>query len=94
MLAANFFKKALFVKSYNRINGNLDFSDKARCPALAPGQVSTAPTAPAREMIQEESMTTVKRQLEPVPFTQVTFEDEFWTPRLGEMRVWLQARGG
>ena len=27
-------------------------------------------------------MTTVKRQLEPVPFTQVTFEDEFWAPRL------------
>jgi len=39
-------------------------------------------------------MTTVKRQLEPVPFTQVTFDDEFWAPRLGEMRVWLQARGG
>ena len=27
-------------------------------------------------------MSTIKRQLEPVPFTQVTFEDEFWTPRL------------
>ena len=27
-------------------------------------------------------MTTVKRQLKPVPFTQVTFEDEFWAPRL------------
>ena len=27
-------------------------------------------------------MTTIKRQLEPVPFTQVTFEDEFWAPRL------------
>jgi uncharacterized protein len=33
-------------------------------------------------MIQEESMTTVKRQLEPVPFTHVTFDDEFWAPRL------------
>jgi len=90
VLTAKFFKKAHFVKSYNRINGNIDFSDKAR----APRQVSTAPTAPAREMIQDESMTTVKRQLEPVPFTQVTFDDEFWAPRLGEMRVWLQARGG
>jgi len=27
-------------------------------------------------------MSTVKRQLEPVPFTQVTFEDAFWAPRL------------
>jgi uncharacterized protein len=27
-------------------------------------------------------MTKVKRQLEPVPFTQVTFDDEFWAPRL------------
>jgi DUF1680 family protein len=27
-------------------------------------------------------MPTVKRQLEPVPFTQVTFEDAFWAPRL------------
>jgi uncharacterized protein len=27
-------------------------------------------------------MNTVKRQLEPVPFTQVTFEDAFWAPRL------------
>src|SRR5215212_2190933 len=26
-------------------------------------------------------MSTSKRQLEPVPFTQVTFEDEFWAPR-------------
>src|SRR6266540_4653567 len=27
-------------------------------------------------------MSTIKRQLEPVPFTQVTFEDVFWAPRL------------
>jgi DUF1680 family protein len=27
-------------------------------------------------------MSTIKRQLEPVPFTQVTFEDKFWAPRL------------
>ena len=27
-------------------------------------------------------MSTIKRQLEPVPFTQVTFEDGFWAPRL------------
>src|SRR5574342_547405 len=27
-------------------------------------------------------MSTIKRQLEPVPFTQVTFEDEFWAARL------------
>jgi uncharacterized protein len=27
-------------------------------------------------------MSTIKRQLEPVPFTQVTFQDEFWAPRL------------
>jgi uncharacterized protein len=27
-------------------------------------------------------MTTIKRQLEPVPFTQVTFDDGFWEPRL------------
>ena len=27
-------------------------------------------------------MMTVKRQLEPVPFTQVTFDDKFWAPRL------------
>ena len=93
-MTAKFFKKALFVKSYNRINRNIDFSDRARSLGVAPGQVATAPTAPAREMIQDESMTTVKRQLEPVPFTQVTFDDEFWAPRLGEMRVWLQARGG
>src|SRR5215208_908619 len=26
-------------------------------------------------------MSTIKRQLDPVPFTQVTFEDEFWAPR-------------
>jgi DUF1680 family protein len=26
-------------------------------------------------------MSTIKRQLEPVPFTQVTLEDEFWAPR-------------
>ena len=27
-------------------------------------------------------MSTIKRQLDPVPFTQVTFEDGFWAPRL------------
>src|SRR5437867_6334593 len=27
-------------------------------------------------------MSTSKHQLEPVPFTQVTFEDGFWAPRL------------
>jgi uncharacterized protein len=27
-------------------------------------------------------MSTIKRQLEPVPFTQVTFDDGFWAPRL------------
>src|SRR5687768_18340604 len=27
-------------------------------------------------------MSTIKRQLKPVPFTQVTFDDGFWAPRL------------
>jgi uncharacterized protein len=33
-------------------------------------------------VIQKEPMTTVKHQLESVPFTQITFEDRFWAPRL------------
>ena len=32
-------------------------------------------------------MPTVKRQLEPVPFTQVTLEDAFWAPRQEANRV-------
>jgi len=27
-------------------------------------------------------MPTIKRQLEPVPFTDVTFDDTFWAPRI------------
>jgi hypothetical protein len=32
-------------------------------------------------------MSTIKRQLEPVPFTQVTFDDGFWAPRLERNRT-------
>jgi len=32
-------------------------------------------------------MSSVKRQLVPVPFTQVTFEDGFWAPRLEVNRM-------
>src|ERR1041384_1742154 len=33
-------------------------------------------------------MTKIKYQLEPIPFTQVTFDDGFWAPRLeGNRRV-------
>ena len=32
-------------------------------------------------------MPIVKRQLEPVPFTQVTFDDTFWAPRLETNRT-------
>ena len=32
-------------------------------------------------------MPTVKRQLEPVPFTEVTFDDVFWAPRIEANRT-------
>src|SRR5215510_9020041 len=32
-------------------------------------------------------MSTIKRQLEPISFTQVTFDDGFWAPRLERNRT-------